>query len=289
MGHAAAPSCADAAALSRAATAASLGAASAAGAIDGPCPHATNLSLYYNHVKFEPLPAGTFTKVKGLAEAQLGKVIVYSWERTRPVDHSKAPLAEINRAILEVQNAIHINDNDALLQFLRGLPEGGGELRNALRLCKWGGTEFVQPVNLQLLQSELERARESLIAQDTDKAVVGKRMKGCIVRKNVQAEVDDSAMHFYGSRRFPEDAMTEIGVISYLNQQADLPIFLLRMVGVFHGDDDFVTLVTELADSELLPLVQHGLILFPEHRVKRYTWQLLQATGFLHKHHIGHR
>jgi len=61
------------------------------------------------------------------------------------------------------------------------------------------------------------------------------------------------------------------------------------MLGVFRGDDDIVTLVTELAESDLLDQVTKGLIPFTEDRVMRYTWQLLQATGYLHKHHIGHR
>jgi len=83
--------------------------------------------------------------------------------------------------------------------------------------------------------------------------------------------------------------MTEIGVLSYLGQQADLPVFLPRMIGVFLGNDDFVTSVTEHIDSALFDHVAAGLISLTEDRVMRYTWQLLQATGYLHQHHIGHR
>jgi len=101
--------------------------------------------------------------------------------------------------------------------------------------------------------------------------------------------VSDRTIHFYGSRRHPEDAMTEIGVLSYLRQQVDLPVFLLRSIGVFLGNDDFVTLVTEHVDSALFDQVAAGLISLTENRVMHYMWQLLQATGYLHQHHVGHR
>merc|ERR1719362_836881 len=105
---------------------------------------------------------------------------------------------------------------------------------------------------------------------------------------NEQAEPNECARHYYKSKSqwcCGEDAKNEIGILSYLRRQSDLPVFLLRMIDVFRGDDDYVTLVTEYVDSELFNEVTAGVLPLCVDRVRRYTWQLLQATNYLHEHH----
>jgi serine/threonine protein kinase len=85
-----------------------------------------------------------------------------------------------------------------------------------------------------------------------------------------------------------EDALTEIGVLSYLSRQPDLPKYLLRMHGVF-SDDEFTCLVTEFADGgELFAVVAFGHAL-SEGSIQTYARQLLQGVEYLHRHNIGHR
>eukprot|EP00421_Protoceratium_reticulatum_P044023 CAMPEP_0168430532 /NCGR_PEP_ID=MMETSP0228-20121227/37927_1 /TAXON_ID=133427 /ORGANISM="Protoceratium reticulatum, Strain CCCM 535 (=CCMP 1889)" /LENGTH=341 /DNA_ID=CAMNT_0008444637 /DNA_START=86 /DNA_END=1107 /DNA_ORIENTATION=+ len=102
-------------------------------------------------------------------------------------------------------------------------------------------------------------------------------------------ETDERAVHMETWRRAPlsEDALTEIGVLTHLAQQPDLPCYLLRMLGVFE-EDQFVWLVTEFADGgELFDVAASGPV--AEAKARQYTWQLLQAVAYLHRHKIGHR
>jgi len=105
------------------------------------------------------------------------------------------------------------------------------------------------------------------------------------------AEHDERKAHLgVGGRAepCPEDALTEIGVLQYLAEQADVPRYMLRMVGVFQ-DHSHVWLVTEFADGgELLDEVtQQGPL--PQAKARRYMWELMQAVGYLHRHRVGHR
>lgn len=86
------------------------------------------------------------------------------------------------------------------------------------------------------------------------------------------------------------DALTEIGVLAYLAKQRDLPLYLLRTMGIFcTGLQKWF--VTEFADGgELLSAIA----LNPRgiegaRKKRRYIWQLLQALNYLHRHSIGHR
>mmetsp|Transcript_35096 Transcript_35096/g.81494 ORF Transcript_35096/g.81494 Transcript_35096/m.81494 type:complete len:464 (-) Transcript_35096:124-1515(-) len=102
-------------------------------------------------------------------------------------------------------------------------------------------------------------------------------------------ETDERAVHMQPWKRAPdaEDALTEIGVLSYLARQPDVPQYLLRMHGVF-ADDGFAWLVTEFAEGgELFDVAAAGCT--NESQLQRYMCQLFQAVAFLHKHHIGHR
>merc|ERR1719162_1607025 len=84
-----------------------------------------------------------------------------------------------------------------------------------------------------------------------------------------------------------EDALTEIGVLTHLSKQRDLPLYLLKMLGVF-SDNEHTWLVTEFAEGgELYNVAASGDV--GEKQVQQYTSQLLQAVEYLHRHHIGHR
>lgn len=84
-----------------------------------------------------------------------------------------------------------------------------------------------------------------------------------------------------------EDSLTEIGVLAYLSKLPNLPLYLLKMLGVF-ADEQETWLVTEFCEGgELFSTVAAGPVLDSD--VRRYTWQLLQAIAFLDAHSIGHR
>lgn len=84
-----------------------------------------------------------------------------------------------------------------------------------------------------------------------------------------------------------EDALTEIGVLSYLARQPDLPASLLRMLGVFSAPAH-TWLVTEFCDGgDLFEVAAAGAL--RETQVKAHTQKLLEAVAFLHRHRIGHR
>lgn len=121
--------------------------------------------------------------------------------------------------------------------------------------------------------------------------VAVKKFDAAELDKQRDTETNERRVHMrLGNRRAPkaEDGLSEIGVLRYLAQQADLPLWLLRLHDVFsHGQE--VWLVTELCDAgELFAEVQRFGPL-PATEAQKFTWQILQATAYLHKHHIGHR
>mmetsp|Transcript_89702 Transcript_89702/g.155229 ORF Transcript_89702/g.155229 Transcript_89702/m.155229 type:complete len:538 (-) Transcript_89702:187-1800(-) len=104
-------------------------------------------------------------------------------------------------------------------------------------------------------------------------------------------ETNEHQVHIKPSKNAPnsEDSLTEIGILSYLTKQPDMPMYLLRMLGCFSDSVNSTTwLVTEFAEGgELFDQVAEGGV--SESMVREYTWQLLQAVSYLHRHHIAHR
>jgi len=127
--------------------------------------------------------------------------------------------------------------------------------------------------------------------------VIVKRVPTTRVFENVQKEACERALHFGDHARFAEDCLNEIGIYCCLSQQKDLPEYLLKMHTAFQSADD-VWLVVEHADGgELFNVVQSMVEgqggnftdVDALERSRIWTWQLLQAVAYLHKHHIGHR
>mmetsp|Transcript_28482 Transcript_28482/g.81908 ORF Transcript_28482/g.81908 Transcript_28482/m.81908 type:complete len:421 (+) Transcript_28482:48-1310(+) len=123
------------------------------------------------------------------------------------------------------------------------------------------------------------------------KPVAVKKLRLGTVQDDREMERDDRSAHFrIGRRAIPdvEDALAEIGVFQHLAAQPDSSLFLLRLHGVFQ-DHEHAWLVTEFAEGgELFSLVSDKGAL-SEPQAKRFTWQMLQATAFLHSHSIAHR
>mmetsp|Transcript_15684 Transcript_15684/g.28536 ORF Transcript_15684/g.28536 Transcript_15684/m.28536 type:complete len:409 (-) Transcript_15684:78-1304(-) len=85
-----------------------------------------------------------------------------------------------------------------------------------------------------------------------------------------------------------EDIWGEIGVLQYLSKQSDVSEYIISYRGAFMEGEGNVWLVTEYAaGGELFHLVssQH----LRESIVCEYTWQLLHALEYLHRHSIAHR
>jgi serine/threonine protein kinase len=120
-------------------------------------------------------------------------------------------------------------------------------------------------------------------------SVAVKKLRNSSPQNIKNAETDEQCLHrnprckFYSS----EDPLTEIGVLSYLSKQPDLPLYFLRMLGVF-SEGHFTWLVTEFADGgELFAVAAAGGL--TEKKIQLYMWQLLHAVDYLHQHYIGHR
>jgi serine/threonine protein kinase len=122
-----------------------------------------------------------------------------------------------------------------------------------------------------------------------DTFVAVKMLKNQAIQASKNKEMDEEKLHFRPRpmHSLAEDALAEIGVLTYLKQQVDLPPYLLKMLGVF-SDGQFTWLVTEFASGgELFDVAQSGNL--SPMRVQRYTRQLFHAVDYLHKHYIGHR
>jgi len=126
-----------------------------------------------------------------------------------------------------------------------------------------------------------------------DDVVVGKRMPAANVFINQSGRQTNERAAVRNPRGPPpaphaEDALTEIGVLAYLRRQPDMPVYLLRLIAAFVDGEQRLLVTEHMEGGDLYGQVAGDLPL-PEDRVMRYTWQILQATRYLHAHHIGHR
>jgi len=123
----------------------------------------------------------------------------------------------------------------------------------------------------------------------SSECVAVKQMQNNRLKQSLGTETNERAVHLEPWRKAPdaEDALAEIGILTYLARQPDLPRYLLRMLRVF-TDDCFTWLVTEFADGgDLFEVAASGCV--AEDTLQRYMWQLLQAVAYLHRHCIAHR
>lgn len=155
----------------------------------------------------------------------------------------------------------------------------------------WDASRFTKVKTLRdAIHGKVELHRCHRDGQEDGRCVV-KCMENHKVDYNRNKEANDQRAHF-STNRFTnpslEDALTEIGIFTYLSKQTDRSPFLLKMLGIY-ADQHHTRLVTEEADGgELFDVVaQHGPV--GEERAARYTAQMLLALRFLQKHGIGHR
>jgi len=132
-------------------------------------------------------------------------------------------------------------------------------------------------------------AQFNTLESPADMCVAVKKLRNNCLKCPSNIENNERAVHLEPWKNSPpeEDALTEIGVLLYLSKQQDLSKYLIRMLGCF-SDLRHTWLVTEFADGgELFHLVASSGL--GGDRVRRYSWELLRAVGYLHRHQIGHR
>lgn len=120
--------------------------------------------------------------------------------------------------------------------------------------------------------------------------VAVKKLRNRALKHHEDAERDEWYIHKHPGKFVTlntEDALAEIGVLTYLSKQRDVPSYLLKMHAVF-ADNLFTWLVTEFAEGgELFDVAASGMA--GETEIKKYVWQITQACDYLHRHSIGHR
>ncbi|CAE6943245.1 CPK1 [Symbiodinium sp. KB8] len=108
---------------------------------------------------------------------------------------------------------------------------------------------------------------------------------------NVRTSLQQNPKH--PDNPHPEDALTEIGVLSYLRHQSNVPVYLPGTQSLAHYAwrmNTHTLLVTEwVSDGELFNHVASGRLGTDEGVVRGLMWQLFHGTNFLHAHDIGHR
>jgi len=123
---------------------------------------------------------------------------------------------------------------------------------------------------------------------ETQCVAVKKVSNSCVSRWS-GAETNERKIHLdqCAKKHGVDDLLTEIGVLTYLQSQPGCPPYFMQMLGVY-ADDKFTWLVSEFVDGgDMFQLVAAERL--SEARVQRFTWQLLQAIAYLHRHKIGHR
>lgn len=138
-------------------------------------------------------------------------------------------------------------------------------------------------------RKHLKHVPEDVPAQAGIIDVAVKKLRNSCMKQPRKRETNERAIHLEPWKNAPpeEDALTEIGVLTYLSEQPDLPKFLIQMLGCY-SDSSHTWLVTEFADGgELFDVVSSSKL--GEDKKRRFSWELLQAVEYLHRHQIGHR
>jgi len=129
-------------------------------------------------------------------------------------------------------------------------------------------------------------------ANPAELTVVVKRVIMSRVGANVGKERNERVVYRGHCQRHAEDCLNEIGVYCYLAKQHDLPQYILRMHTSFQASSDVWLVLEHANDGDLFAVAQRlkreGSNLSANQLVT-WTWQLLQAVQYLHKHAIGHR
>lgn len=120
---------------------------------------------------------------------------------------------------------------------------------------------------------------------EQDEFVVVKRMRTRTIEQARTCEANDRTA-FHACCQVGEDALTEIGVLQYLNRLPDMSRHLLKCIGVFR-DATHTVIVTEHCDAgDLFRLVEENAL--SDSEVQTVMLQLFHAVCCLHDHNIAH-
>lgn len=122
--------------------------------------------------------------------------------------------------------------------------------------------------------------------------VVVKRVVMSRVGANIGKERNERIVFRGHCQRHAEDCLNEVGVYCYLARQHDLPQYILKMHTAFQATGDVWMVLEHANDGDLFAVAQKlkrdgGSL--SSSQLKTWTWQLLQAVRYLHRHAIGHR
>lgn len=119
-----------------------------------------------------------------------------------------------------------------------------------------------------------------------EELVVVKQMKNCKVEKARAFESNDWTA-FCSRMGMCEDALTEIGVLQYLNHQPDMSPHLITLIEICRDTTNTMIVTEHCDEGDLFAILKWKE--FSECEVKVSMRQLFQAVSYLHSHNIAHR
>jgi len=121
-----------------------------------------------------------------------------------------------------------------------------------------------------------------------DMPVIVKKMENVKVDMNIGRETNERNIRYIPRNRpHPEDALNEIGVMSFLWRDG-CPSSILRMHGCFR-DADYTWFLTDNCEGGELFDLAAGPEPITDVQIQGYMWQLFQAVQFMHGRGVGHR
>lgn len=151
------------------------------------------------------------------------------------------------------------------------------------------GKRVSQGINGDIFRYQWHREDVPLDALEGASVTVAvKKLRNACLSRPTTMVTDERAAHLEPWKNAPplEDSLAEIGVLSYLSKQPDLPKYLIQMLGCFSGPANQTWLVTEFAEGGELFNVAGSL---QEDKARRYSLELLRGMDYLHRHRIAHR